>query len=97
VAGDLGCDGGLIDLARLPRGVARTDTHYPKLWGAWSALVMTLLMVMLLGARRIVPARVHEIDLVFVSLAAAPVCVFAMVVGLIVRSVTRRGGVASTP
>lgn len=82
---------GLIDLARLPRDLARTDTFYPKRWGAVSA-ALSLAAVVLLGASAWAGVgRVSAVDVVLALLLSGPLCGLALAVGLAVRAAARVG------
>lgn len=81
---------GLIDLARLPRELSRSDTFYPKRWGAWAA---ALSLVGVAGTAALAGAgveRVTTLDAVMLLLLAGPLCALALLAGLVVRSVARR-------
>lgn len=82
---------GLIDLARLPRAIARTDTIYPKRWGAWAA---ALSLAAVLTTSALASANVGglgAVEVTFAILLGGPLCGLALLAGLLVRSAARVG------
>lgn len=82
---------GLIDLARLPRALARADTFYPKRWGAWAA-ALSLAAIALTGALAAADVGgLSAVEVTFAILLAGPFCGVALLVGLLVRAAARVG------
>ncbi|MEZ4391560.1 MAG: hypothetical protein R3A48_10730 [Polyangiales bacterium] len=82
---------GLIDLARLPRAIARTDTLYPKRWGAWAAALSLAAVALASALAAADVGRVSAVEVTVTILLAGPLCGLALLVGLLVRAAARVG------
>ena len=81
---------GLIDLLRLPRGIARADTRYPKVWGAWAAAITLLSVASVWIAAATSVGGVHGVDVLAAVILGGFGCFVAIGAGLIVRTRARR-------
>jgi len=72
---------GLIDLARLPRALPRTDHRWPKRVGAWTAAAAAAGCVALALAAHAQVGRLNGAHVFFATLVGAVLTLLALVVG----------------